>query len=269
VRSSLGGDASALPALGSELAPDSELSLSPGTTLELTLDDYAAIRVLGPAFVRLLPDGEPALIVREGLVTVDSAPRAARSTSSAFWLATPAVRLDVVQGARFVVRARAARASELAVISGHVELRSHEASVLLVGAGELRCLGEGMLAPTRAGPPLLHLERAELALQARSSCSAKPVSLGHAEPLENALALLGQNRAEEQALLAEHGKLVAAHAPEAQALPAKLATLAAGGLQQLQRARALRASFEAAQLSLPPGEQATRLRELARTLAPY
>jgi len=253
---------------GSVLREPSELHLQEGAVLELALDDHAAIRLRGPARLLLLPEGEPALLVREGLVTVDCAPRSARATSSALWLATPTGRLDIVQGARFVLRARAERASELAVVSGHVDVRELGAARTLVGGGEPRCVGAASLARSKR-PELAQLERAEQLLSASSACAATRVKVALAGPLTAALSALEASREQERALLAEHQRLLAEHAPQAQAVPRQLAELAAKGLGELETARALRASYEAEQLGRRASDEAESLTARARTHAPY
>lgn len=251
-------------AAASELAGDSELVLARGAELRFALDDFAELALTGPATARVAPDAEPALLLREGLLRVDCAPRAARSTTSALWLATESARLDVVQSARFVLRARAGRAGELSVVSGYVDVRERGDQALTLARGA-RCLGAD--ARPRNGV-FSELAQAEQALATRALCApTRLVSV--AEPLRAALSELERSEAHERTLLAEHRQRAAAGDPRASEPPRELAVLASELLTQRARARALQASFEAERLAASLDAEQRALIERARRLAPY
>jgi hypothetical protein len=254
---------------GSELTPDHALVLARGDDVVLALEDYARIRLFGPARVQLLPEREPALLVHEGVVSVDCAPRAARSTHSALWLADRHARLDVAASARFVLRASADKPSELAVVSGSVDVAP------LVGVRELTLGGESRCLGSTNEPSKAHVElaAAERALRSGSGCGKGGADrMELAGVLARALGKLERYRGEERALLEQHAFALRSGSGDPESVRRNLAVLSAALLRERERGRALRASYEASRLATAneaAGSPEVELSERARTLIPY
>jgi hypothetical protein len=270
-------------ALGDTFERARTIELERGASLALALDDFAALRVEGPALVSLLPEGEPALLLREGTVVLDVAPRGREATTSAVWLATPVARLDVADGARLVLRAHPARASELAVVSGHVRVEGRqEGEPALLTAGGRRCLTQRG-GHTYDDGRFATLEAAERALAKTSPpCAAAARTRGAALRASVAAACATVHSAEERErrLLAEHARRLAAvkalgaarerrNDARARELQGELARGAAVLHRGRERARALRAQLEALLLGRAPDPTEAALREQARAVAPY
>lgn len=254
----------------SELLADQTLVLSRGDDVVLALDDYARIRLFGPARVQLLPEREPALLVYEGLVSVDCAPRAARSTHSAFWLADRHARLDVAASARFVLRASTDGPSELAVVSGSVDVAVPSEPRELTLGGESRCLGRSS-APSKS---YVELAAAERALRVASACGKRGGdAMQLASVLASALTKVERYRSEERALLEQHAFALRSGTGDPEGVRRQLAVLSAALLRERERGRALRASYEASRLTTDAADAAASLQaeltQRARALLPY
>jgi len=255
-------------ALPEEVPRDYELKLDDDSTLTLALADYAVVRVHGPAVVTLMPEGEPALYLRQGLVSIDSAPRAARANERPLWLATAAARVEVVESARLVVRAHLDFSSELVVVSGHARVTYAE-EPLALDAGEARCLSRPLAKSARRRLPTL--EEAERVLATSKSCPPKPRDerAARQRALDAACAAIEQAAERERMLLAVHAGLAAARDARAQSVQAQLARLGALRVRQRERARALRAQLATALLGATATPSEATLLPRARALAPY
>lgn len=246
-----------LPELSSTIEQPLELRLVRGDSLTLSLDDYVRVHLTGPALVRLLPAGRAALLLREGLVTVDVSPRGVRSTVSAFWLATPAVRVDVADSARLALRAYPDESTELSVVSGYLTLaRPGEPVSLRADALVCATLDEAEVGPLG----LATLELAEKRLEKTRSCARAPTS---GRTLESALAAqlerVSASVLREQAQLAEHDRLLETQDAGALSLRRALALTGAELLALRQGAAALRTQLEAGVLGHAPTEAVARL----------
>lgn len=266
---------------GTLLRRDRMVQLARGERLELGLDAYGTVRVHGPARLLLLPEGAPALLVREGVVSIDCATPPGRRATSALWLATPHVRLDVAESARFVVRV-SEHATAFSLLSGQVTPTPGSP----LAAGEARCfsaLGHDKL--TLRGRASLESTERRLATQAPCERAIRRTQGVRVEAaLELALDSVQSGVERERKLLAEHGRTRDADAGAA--LQAEIAHASADLLRVREEGRALRARYEAAHLGEPLPKQASapverpalggeRKRPLpplpvrARTLLPY
>ena len=254
--------------LDTRLAEGALLQLERGARVTLALDDYVRLVLLGPLLVRVLPDGQPALLLREGALSLDVAPRGVHGTHSAFWLATPLARIDVADSARLVVRASARGAGELAVVSGRALLAQPELALPL-NAGSAHCVGPSGL--TELSRPFATLEQAVATFASGPSCAGRTgADLGQRErALESALATVERREQSELALLAEHSRLVARADPRAAGLRSVLAGSAGLLMHERGWATAQRSLLEALLLGHNPTVRQTTLLEGAHKLAPY
>lgn len=253
---------------GAMLDDDAQLSLARGARLTLSLDDHVRVELTGPARVRALPRGQPALLVREGALTVDVAPRGRHGTHSAFWLATPLARVDVADSARLVVRVSPKGAGELVTVSGHAQLSLPEASQLLA-AGAAHCVGpEGLGALSR---PFSTLEQAAQVFASGPSCAGRAGTDGarRERELVSALDAVQQREQSEVSLLAEHTRLVALGDARAQAVRTVLAGSAAVLVRERAWAATQHAQLDAWLLGRAPTPAQKALLERAYRLAPY
>ncbi|MDB4974490.1 MAG: hypothetical protein JWN48_2831 [Myxococcaceae bacterium] len=235
---------------GATLVEATTLTLARGAVITLSLHEFVRLRIVGPAVARLLPEGEPAVLLQQGLVTVDVSPRGIRSTASAFWLATPSLRLDVPDSVRVAVRAFESGATELAVVSGYLTVsQAHEP--LAVPSGSSVCVTLEHTKLVALGVPTLEL--AESRLARAKSCAAGARARAQREALERAYrsasSAVTQVSAREAEELKEHGRLVGTNPEQALALRAGLAHLGAELLHLRARAHALEAQRAAEQLT--------------------
>ncbi|MDB4988905.1 MAG: hypothetical protein JWN04_4083 [Myxococcaceae bacterium] len=241
---------------GVALAPDVELSeactlsLERGASITLSLHDYVRVHIVGPALAQLLPEGEPAVLLREGLVTLDVAPRGARAITSAFWLATPTLRLDVPDSVRVAIRAFPDSASELSVVSGYLTV-SQPRQPLAVPAGSSVCVS---LVQAKLVP--LHMATLELALASLSKArSCAPAARTSDDALErahhSAAAAVAAAAEREREQLAEHHRQVSVDAGAALQLREQLAHLGAELTHLSDLSQALRAQHAARALAVP------------------
>jgi len=257
--------------VGSRIAPEATLTLARGARLTLALDDHVRISLLGPLVARALPEGAPALLVREGSFSVEVSPRGKR-VGTAFWLATPLARLDVADSARLFARVAARGGGELVLVSGHVSLAQPETALLLAGASA-RCVGPAGL--TELSRPFATLEQAWEVFSRGPSCApqnrgARGAPLdARVAPLAAALDAVEARAAREVSWLAEHSRLLALHDSKAQGIREQLAHSAALLSRERRWAAALRAQREAVLLGRPPTERENAELERARRLVPY
>jgi hypothetical protein len=216
----------------------------------------------------VLPSGQPALLLREGALSLDVAPRGVHGTHSAFWLATPLGRVDVADSARLVVRASRRGAGELAVVTGHAQLARPDVALPL-NAGAAHCVGPS--AVPVLSRPFATLEQAVEVFASGPSCAGRAgAEPGQAErALERALDAVQQRERSELSLLAEHTHLVAVGDPRATAVRTVLAGSAGVLLHERAWATALRSQLEALLLGLSPTARQAKLLERANALAPY
>ena len=252
--------------VGTDIDQPLTVQLAQGDALTLSLDDYVRVHLTGPATAELLPAGQAALLLRDGLATVDVSPRGVRSSASAFWLATPAARLDVADSVRVGVRAFPTGPTQVEVVSGYLTL-SQAAAPLAMPAGAAGCATlEGAKLTSALSATL---ERAEAALARARSCApkARVTSALLESALTDQLHLVADALEHERVQLEEHGRLVAvsdagtgdagttaaataaaANAEKAREIRLALARTGAELLRTRERARALRAQFEASAL---------------------
>lgn len=218
---------------GAKLPLDTTVALPDEASLELHFPGGASVRVLGPARVAV-PTGEAGLLLNTGTASVDLE-RGALHPGSGFWLSTPSVRIDLVQGARFAVRAFGDASSEFTVVSGGVVITSAGAELASAprhaGAGG-RILADGRLVGPAAGhigqpvpKPPLHLQTEEARLAALAERSAAK----GAEPspakavLEAACEQVVTSLTRERELQSQHRALLANKDPAAMQLQRELA----------------------------------------------
>jgi hypothetical protein len=250
------------------LDDDAPLLLTRGARLTLSLDDYVRVELTGPALARALPGGRAALLVHEGALTVDVAPRGVHGTQSAFWLATPLARVDVADSARLVVRVSSKGAGELVVVSGHAQLALPESAQLLA-AGAAQCVGPGGL--SALSRPFSTLDQAAQLFASGPSCAGRTgTDAGQRErALADALDAVQQRERSEVSLLAEHARLVAVGDARAQAVRSALAGSAAVLLRERAWAAVQHAQLDAWLLGRAPTATEKDLLERAHRLAPY
>lgn len=251
-------------ALDAAVDADRRVRLGPADAVTLSLGDYVRLRVLGPGTLQLAPEGAAALLLREGTVVVDVAPRGARAGERAIWIGTPGGLLEVAHAARFVVHAHADGASTVSVVSGNLRLSQGEEDTMLV-ADDARCLAPGSVRhlPLVVG----NLEARTARLRQAPSCAGR--SPGDVAKQDAALAAkldaLAAKKALAARLVAEHARAVSAHA-DAAPLQAALAREAAAVERLSAQVRAARVGVDA---RLADDEGARALRARARALAPY
>lgn len=252
--------------VGSEVGRDARLELGRAARLTLTLDDHVEVEIVGPALVRVLPDGEPALLLREGRLAVDVAPRGMRG-HTAFWLATPLARIDVVDSARLVTRAGSTGAGELLVVSGHAYLAQADQAQLL-RAGAAHCIGLAGPVPLPRGAATM-VDALQRVSGAACSRSARGRADARAPMLEAALELVQAHQEQELAQLAEHTRRISLGGQGAEAMRRGLAHSAAQLARERGRAAALRAQLEAGLLADAPSAAHGATLARAAQLAPY
>jgi hypothetical protein len=233
-----------------DLPPACTLALAQGDALTLSLADHVRVTLQGPALARILPAGQPALLLHTGLLTLDVAPRGKHTLESAFWLATPTQRLEVPDQARVALRAYDNQATAIAVVSGFVSVREPEL-LFSMPAGSTLCTGgqHDALSPLR----VTTLALAEAQLARAGTCAPERAGDDALErPLVTARNKVSEVEAAERALLHGHGELVARDPARAAAQRLELAHVGAELLTLRERERALEAQLEAARLSLPP-----------------
>jgi hypothetical protein len=237
---------------GERLPRETAIRLQDGAQLVLDYPGGAFVRVQGPALVAVAPLGEAALLLREGLVTVD-VERAAMHPDSGFWLATPLLRAELVQGARFVLRT-APTATRLTVVSGTLTVHAPQGSAWTrtqIAPGQTLTLISGG-APTVDSESPARLEQAEQSLAAAVWPGAeRAVPSAGSEPLETACARLEQDRARERELQARHRSLLAQKDPAAMELQRATAQQGAQSFRDERELRILLSLWEAGALGLP------------------
>jgi hypothetical protein len=253
---------------GMELAADTTLQLERGARLTLSLDDYVRLSLQGPCLARVLPGGQPAILMREGALSLDVAPRGVHGTHSAFWLGTPLARVDVADSARAFVRVSTKGGGELVLVSGHAQLAGPE-SVLLLAAGSAHCVGtDGLSLLSR---PFTTLEQAAQVFSSGPSCAGRAGtdSARREALLSAALDAVQQREQSEVSLLAEHVRLVSLGDPRAQGVRSVLAGSAAVLVRERAWARAQHAQLSAWLIGRTPTTQQQALLARAHVLAPF
>lgn len=246
-------------------ARDRLLTLAPGASLALAVGHYARLWVRGPAVLMLAPDGAPALLLRTGVLTVDSEAPVLPDAAPALWVATGTVQLEVAQRARFVLRARS-DGSLLSLVSGVVRA-SHEGTKRDLAEDTTRCYQRSRVS---SYPPLL----GKLEARSEEMASAPPCARVEkrsdaplAQPLREELAALTEEKAHGRELLASHRALSQADAGAAARTQTELARHAARLMVMSEEVRTRRRVLAARTL----GDATPALRALlarARDAAP-
>jgi len=266
---------------GAKLEVDVPLTLGADARLDLRFPGGASVTVSGPAQVAV-PAGERGLLVHAGTVSVDLE-WAASHPDSGFCLATPAARLELVHGGRFVVRAFADLASQVSVVNGPLALSpvgAEGASARPLGAGaRVSVRPDGELALSTAprgpqGPVALHLQAEESRLRGlpEPTPAGAPVETHSASAVQAACERVVSAITQERALQARHRALVAKQVPGAMDVQRELAAQAAQTFAA-RRSLARRLSMLEAE-SLGRGSagltspEIARARELLRELRP-
>jgi hypothetical protein len=256
-------------ASNAELPADTLLILGPEDACALNHPAGALLKLLGPARVLAAPESAPAVLVQEGILSLDLAP-GALSPRSGFWLATPAARLELVQGARLALRVYPGGPSELLVISGVVRVEpageGEAARTIAAGHGlSLSASGraESLEAP---GGTLEHAvtwlvareNRAQQGDDARKQLQTR---------LEAMVERVSAMRAEMRDLARRHEALAAQHEPGLMELQAELARRSGEVLHQQRDLRARAAAFACFWLG-EPGASVPAVLGRARELMP-
>jgi hypothetical protein len=251
---------------GGVLTLPTTLTLARGARLTLALDEHVRLALRGPLVAQALPDHAPALLVREGTLTVEVAPRGKR-LGAAFWLASPLARIDVAESARFFMRVAPRGGGVLALVSGHVQI-AREAGALLLASVVARCITPAGLIDLNR--PFGTLAEAEQTFGQGPSCAPNggaPRDV-RSQALGRALDAVQAGSGREAALLAEHERLVTLHDPGSRVLREQLARSAAVLSRQRRWAAALRAQREAGLLGRAPTDAQRSELARARALAP-
>ena len=242
--------------------------LARGARLQLALADHTRLTVEGPATLRVAPDDQPALLLREGVVSVDAAAPVRADLSSTLWIATPSARFETGQRARFVLRA-GPRASMLALVSGGVRVRQRDRVQDLAAGGDVtHCLG----ARARWSHASL---TGKLEQRAQRITKLPPCAGGVSEPtdallaaeLEALLTRQQQSEARVRATLADHARRADSAPRAAAAQQRALAQQAAAAMQLGDELRARRSVLSARRLGSTPKALADLLAR-AREAAP-
>ncbi len=221
-------------ASGAKLPLDAAVVVPPGASLDLHFPGGASVRVVGPARVAS-PAGPTGLLVNEGTVTVDLE-LSALHPGSGFWLATPRTRIDLVQGARFALRAFADRSAKLVAVSGMLTLTTLNADASaptrLAAGARATVSPEGSVEvrpiAARADKPRepLHLQREEARLHGlpERPATRQAAAMGGARPMvEAACEAVVASMTREQELSARHRALVAQNDSRAMEVQRELA----------------------------------------------
>jgi hypothetical protein len=240
--------------------------LPAGTRLTLHFPGGASLVASGPAELSAAPRGEGALLLQSGTVRVD-VERVALHPQAGFWLGTPLARLEVVQGARFVVRSFP-ELVRVSVVSGSVEVltsASEGKAALVLAPGqhrEFRADGSVQVLPGHR--TLEDAERAALAgALPRPGVSASPTLM---ERVEAACLLVGEDRAREQELKSQHRSLREARDPSLMEVQRALAQQAAQSFRDQRLLRVQLSLLEAQSLGASPGSSIGALIDRARAL---
>ncbi len=236
------------------LALDEPVALHAGEVVSLTFDAGASLQVAGQALFAVPTGREAGTLLNRGTLSLDLE-RAALHPESGFWLATPALRIELVQGARLALRSFEDGSTRLAVVSGQVSVVSADAAQepRKLQAGEV--LHADALGALTKAPRLtqLHLETARTALaslpepraSARASGSALEAALLAAcEAMESA-------RAQTRALLREHQALGRGEAEDKRGVQERLAQAGAHAFRDRQALLRWLSMFEAESLHAP------------------
>jgi hypothetical protein len=283
---------------GTIMGADQRLELRADEDSSLTLEDYGALRILGPARLVVLPEAEPALLIGRGVAAIDVSSRSQRATPSALWLGTPVARVEVPESARLALRVYDDGGVRLIVITGRVSVALPDARELSLGAGDARCLtGAGV---RESSERFVKLEAAERWLSEAAPCLASPPvikktlrargappgndaggvadgqlstpldpTLALEEQLASVLTAITRDSERERALVSMHQTLHTSDAAAASSLRAEVVQAAASLMRLRVRARALRAQLESASLREPPSAERALLLRRARQAAPY
>lgn len=246
-------------------------ALGAGCEVSLAFDAGAEVTLLGPAFFGVPEGHRPGFLLREGALSLDLE-RTALHPGSGFWLTTPVLRVELVQGARVVLRAFPSGETTLAVISGRVLVRP---------SGQEGAAARPLHAPQRLdvradGTTLVQTTMARAQLEevlsdfhAQQAPGGAPAAM---EALDLALAGLRAacerveaNHGKNQQLLVEHRALVRRDAAAAMAVQASLAKHGQAGLHDREELARRLSFIEARSLGQPLGD-ATSL-QIARAKA--
>jgi hypothetical protein len=235
---------------GAAIAPDNHVPLeqvlvvAAGDTCKLVRDDLV-LKLHGPARALALPHGEVALLLREGMAELDLA--AGRATpGSGLWLSTPGVRVELVQGARLVVRVLPAGGTQLRLVSGQARIQplGRGEAVRELGAGD----GLSVASGGRASAITQRKSRMEDALAGMSGLP-RPDGRPRLEELiavtRDTLAQVEAGRAQLGALARDHDQRVARGGAGAMELQRQIATQSGAQLAAERLLRAQEAALEA------------------------
>ncbi len=253
------------------LVVDRPLSLGSDASASLHYDVGASVRVTGPALVAVAEGRESGLLVHQGTLVVDLE-RAALHPESGFWVATRALRIELVQGARVALRSLGDGASRLVVVSGRAAVWSvagPDAPRVLQSGETLHVDAEGRVSDgERIARP--HLEAVQASLIALPEPATERALAPRIAAQQLALSVACERvetiRAQNQALLSEHQALRKRDDPAAMAVQERLAQQGARAFRDRQALVLSLSFFEAETLHAPLEGTQRELIARARTL---
>lgn len=239
---------------GARLSAQQTLKLPKGSEITLDFERGARLRIVGPALVAMALDSKDALLLKEGVVTVDLSP-SAPTPNSGFTLFTPSAKLSLVRGGHYAVRVFADGVSRVFVASGFLLASSAAVdATTALGAEESATLAvDGSV--ERKPQQVQTLEKAEQAARALRP-PKRPTG-----PMTALDQLLSQRIDSVRPLLDKEHELVRQHrallgVADADVLGAQgaLAENAAHLARELGRLRSALAQRAAARIGLYPGD---------------
>jgi hypothetical protein len=241
------------------LAQGQVLALSDQAFVVLDFPGDTRVRVTGPALLAVMPGGQRALLLQDGVVSID-VPPAPREAAEGLWLATPGLRVDLGASAHCVVRAEADGTTEIAMAGGTAQLLAAEGGALLeprrLDAGQtLGIDAQARVSTGTSGSRMRELNEALVAehraQRARAPASPTQVRARMLSRLFSALDELDQALARQRTLDTQHRAAVSEKGDEASRLQREIAAHGARLFRAKRSARATLAFFEAAWLADP------------------
>lgn len=233
-----------------------ELGASADLTVEIA--SGAQVEVTGPALLAVSARSDHGLLLHHGLSRVELPPGASKP-GPPFWVASPALRIEVPRAARFALRVAEGGHTQLAIVSGRitVDLPSPPAQDSVradFDAG--RQLAAAPLGPLEhsPGPATLEAAMALLAAPPKGGALEAPGDLEQRlrVPFRAELERYAASSMEAQALDDKHRALVASQDPAASAVLREIAEKAAQTFRSRLAFEAALARLEASRLSLAP-----------------
>jgi len=246
--------------IGTDIRAESGQVFELAALAELVLEfaSGAQVVVTGPALLAVSERSDQGLLAHHGLLRVELPPGASKP-GPPFWVASPAMRVEIPRAARFALRVAEGGHARLAIVSGRITVDPPSPppeGPVRVDFDAGRELAAAPLGTLEESPGPATLEAA-MALLAAPSNGAVVVGRGELEqrlrvPFRVELERFAASSTEAQALDDKHRALVASQDPAAPAVLREIAEKAAQTFRSRLAFEAALARLEASRLSMAP-----------------